>query len=89
MSESNNENNAQGVPEVSLNDFASIVRIIDVASRRGAFEGKELSSVGAIRDKVEAFVVHYAPKQNEEGDSAGSEVEGEPAEAPIENIKGE
>lgn len=65
----NTENNtaeSSTVPEITLNDFANIVRIIDVASRRGAFEGKELSSVGSVRDKVEAFVVHYAPKQDQD-----------------------
>ena len=63
----NTENSAASsqAPEITLNDFANIVRIIDVASRRGAFEGKELSSVGSVRDKVEAFVVHYAPKQDQ------------------------
>ena len=46
-----------------MTDFSSLIQIIDVASRRGAFEGKELTSVGGLRDKIEAFLRHYAPKQ--------------------------
>jgi hypothetical protein len=69
----NTENSAASsqAPEITLNDFANLVRIIDVASRRGAFEGKELSSVGSVRDKVEAFLVHYAPKQEQANASGG------------------
>ena len=52
-------------PEITLNDFAALLRIIDVASRRGAFEGKELSSVGSIRDKVEGFLKFYVPDEEE------------------------
>lgn len=75
-------------PEITLNDFAAILRIVDVASRRGAFEGKELSSVGNVRDKVEAFLAFYAPKQDGEGEEAAPEEA--PAEEPtIENTEGE
>tara|TARA_Y100000004_G_scaffold127265_1_gene143274 strand:- start:2655 stop:2942 length:288 start_codon:yes stop_codon:yes gene_type:complete len=75
-------------PEITLNDFAAILRIVDVASRRGAFEGKELSSVGNVRDKVEAFLSFYAPKQDGEGEEAAPEEA--PAEEPtIENTEGE
>ncbi len=60
-------------PEVTLNDFAAIIRIIDVASRRGAFEGKELSSVGNVRDKVETFLAFYAPKPEGEDQTSVEE----------------
>jgi hypothetical protein len=74
-------------PEVTLNDFAAIVRIIDVASRRGAFEGKELSSVGTVRDKVETFLSFYTLKQDGESGQADAEA---PAEEPaVENTEGE
>lgn len=74
-------------PEITLNDFSAIIRIIDVASRRGAFEGKELSSVGNVRDKVEAFLSFYAPKQDGEGEAAPEEA---PTEEPaVENTEGE
>ena len=70
-------------PEITLNDFSAIVRIIDVASRRGAFEGKELSSVGNVRDKVATFLSFYAPKQD---GAAAAEPAAEPA---VENTEEE
>ena len=48
---------------LGLNDLVAIVKIIDVASERGAFKGAELSSVGAVRDKVAAFVDSQTPKE--------------------------
>ena len=37
-------------------DLALAVSIIDVASKRGAFEGKDLSTVGQVRDNIKAYV---------------------------------
>ena len=56
-------------PELTIGDFAAAIRIIDVASERGAFKGPELSSVGNIRDKYQAFIDFHAPKENEENES--------------------
>ena len=62
-------------PEVNIGDFGAILQIIDVASTRGAFKGAELSSVGAIRDRVAAFVEFYTPKEEEKDgeEAAGDE----------------
>jgi len=65
-------------PQLSIGDFAAAIRIIDVASERGAFKGPELSSVGSIRDKYQAFVDFHAPKENEENGSEAT-TEGEEA----------
>ena len=69
MSEETQTQEAQA-PEVNIGDFGAILQIIDVASTRGAFKGQELSSVGAVRDRVAAFVDFYSPKKEEE---AGNE----------------
>ena len=64
----------QPEPEINLGDFNAVIRIIDVASKRGAFEGAELSSVGAVRDKLASFVEHHTPKKEEdETDEATTE----------------
>ena len=60
------EENTQEVQGLSINDLIAVVKIIDVASERGAFKGAELSSVGAIRDKVTAFVDSQTPKEEKE-----------------------
>ena len=41
---------------LTLQDIATFVQIIDVASRRGAFEGRELAGVGMLRKKTEEFL---------------------------------
>ena len=41
---------------LAVNDLALAVNIIDVASKRGAFEGKDLSTVGQVRDNIKAYV---------------------------------
>ena len=75
-------------PEVNVGDFGAILQIIDVASTRGAFKGAELSTVGAIRDRVAAFVDFYTPKEEKDGEevvgdeaaTAGAEVTEETSE---------
>jgi hypothetical protein len=52
-------------PQISLNDLAAAVQIIDVCSKRGAFEGSELESVGAVRGRIAAFVQANTPAQEE------------------------
>ena len=42
--------------ELSANELAAIVQIIDVASSRGAFRGEELEPVGRTRNKIAAIV---------------------------------
>lgn len=45
--------------ELNVNDIASALKIIDVVASRGAFTGKELSQVGAVRDRFAQFVTEY------------------------------
>lgn len=42
--------------EVTNNDIADAVRIIDVCSSRGAFRGEELAGVGTLRNKLAAYL---------------------------------
>ena len=44
------------VPSITINDVASMVELIDVVARRGAFEGSELVQVGQLRNKLAEFV---------------------------------
>jgi hypothetical protein len=61
-------------PQLGLNDLAAAIQIIDVCSKRGAFEGAELETVGGVRGRLAAFVQANAP-QKEEGEEAEGEVE--------------
>ena len=42
-------------PGLSLNDITACVSIIDIVTKRGAFEGSELADVGAVRNRLAAF----------------------------------
>lgn len=61
-------------PDVNIGDFRAMLQIIDVASQRGAFKGEELTSVGTVRDRLNAFVQYHTP-QPEEAPAASDEAE--------------
>jgi hypothetical protein len=69
MSEENKVEEAQA-PQLGLGDLAAVIQIIDVCSKRGAFEGTELESVGAVRGRIAAFVQANAPAQEEAEEAA-------------------
>ncbi len=62
-------------PSIAVSDLQLVVRIIDVASSRGAFRGEELSAVGALRDKVFNVLKAVAPESVQ---PPVKEAEGEP-----------
>lgn len=80
MSNSNNEatgdNVVQFPPQVNitLQDLGTVVQIIDVVTKRGAFEGGELADVGALRNKIVEFVkktqAESAARKQQEAESA-------------------
>ena len=51
--------------QLSLNDIAAAVQIIDVVTKRGAFEGTELEAVGMLRNRFAKFVESKQPPQDE------------------------
>jgi hypothetical protein len=56
--------------QLGMGDLAAVIQIIDVCSKRGAFEGPELESVGQIRGKFAAFVqANQPPAEETEGDA--------------------
>ena len=60
---------AAPTPELSISDLQNLRAIVDTAARRGAFQAAEMSAVGAVFDRVNAFlnaVAPAAPAQSEE-----------------------
>ena len=53
-------------PQLDLNDLGAVVRLIDVVSRRGAFEGPELADVGSLRGRIIKFIEAVQPPKKEE-----------------------
>tara|TARA_R110002095_G_scaffold67909_3_gene57809 strand:+ start:1059 stop:1325 length:267 start_codon:yes stop_codon:yes gene_type:complete len=52
-------------PNLSLQDIATMVQIIDICTKRGAFEGQELEMVGGTRNRVAKFLDAAAPKEED------------------------
>ena len=70
----------QDVPEsISLVDLQTLLQIVDLASQRGAFRGAEMTQVGAIFDKLNAFLSYVAAQQ--EANAEANEEEGDSEEA--------
>ena len=60
--------------QLLLADLAAVVSIVDITTKRGAFEGAELESVGAVRNRFAAFVeAQQAANAEEEGATAEAE----------------
>lgn len=53
----------QAAPDLNLNDLLAMRNLIDVVTTRGAFKANELSSVGVLFDKLNAFL-EAAQKQS-------------------------
>ena len=62
MSEQKQQQQQQEPVQVSLQDIATVLQMIDVVSRRGAFEGNEMAGVGMLRNKIEVFLRQNDPQ---------------------------
>jgi len=69
--------------QITIADLDTLKNIVDLASTRGAFRGAELTQVGAIYDKLTAFldaIIAQAKAQEEANQAAtpaGTESQGE------------
>ena len=66
---------------LSIGDLKNLATIMDVASTRGAFRANEMASIGAVYNKLQAFLTKVAPTQPA---GAGAPTTVAPAEAPKE-----
>ena len=49
--------------QLNLSDIRACVSIIDIVTKRGAFEGSELADVGAVRNRIDSFLTKAAATQ--------------------------
>ena len=56
--------------DLSIADLKNLATIIDVASTRGAFRANEMATVGAMYNKLQAFLAKVAPEQKPEAKTA-------------------
>ena len=61
-------------PQLSLQDIATSVQVIDICSRRGGFEGQELETVGALRTRLVTFLNANRPQDEAAPEGAVPEV---------------
>jgi len=86
MSEEVNNETAETTEEavqLSLQDIATMVQIIDICSKRGGFEGPELEAVGGLRNRTVKFL-NAASKNGETPEGQVPEVVDTPAEDSVE-----
>ena len=72
MNENTEERKEVEPVQLTLQDMQAISQILDVATRRGAFQAKELTAVGAVYDKLTGFLDYIASTQ-EDNDEEESE----------------
>ena len=65
----------QEAPQLSLQDIATSVQVIDICSRRGGFEGQELETVGSLRTRLVTFLEANRPKGEDAPSGEVPEVE--------------
>ena len=66
MAEETTETQTPDAPELSLIDLSSVIKIIDVVTKRGAFDGGEMADVGAVRNRLAAFLEHATGQKHPE-----------------------
>lgn len=56
---------------LSIEDLVNVIRVINVASERGAFKAAELSSVGVVHDRIAKFIdaSQKAAAENADGEA--------------------
>ena len=52
--------------QLTLQDLSTMQQIIDTASSRGAFRGAELSTTGALYEKITEFLEEVQKQQEEQ-----------------------
>lgn len=71
--------------QLSLQDLATVVQFVDVASRRGAVAGNEMAIIGMLRNKIEMFLQQNAPQGAPDGNmpAADAPAPDVPEDAPL------
>ena len=64
---------------ITIADLDTIKNIIDLACTRGAFRGAEVSQVGAVFDKLTAFLAAAIEQAKAQQEAQAQEAPAEPA----------
>lgn len=67
------ETKSPETPSIGVQDIVSLLNLVDVASRRGAYHASEMSSVGATFDKIYNFMKATGAISTEQPNQSTSE----------------
>lgn len=70
---------AAEAPQLTLQDMATMVQIVDMCSERGAFKGVELEAVGVVRNRLVRFLNAATPPQEVPEGAVPADGEDQPA----------
>tara|TARA_B000000609_G_C23909998_1_gene207934 strand:+ start:57 stop:320 length:264 start_codon:yes stop_codon:yes gene_type:complete len=60
-------------PQLGVGDLQNAAQVIDAAVSRGAFKASEAAQVGAVYNKITAFIASVAEAQKDSADTPASE----------------
>jgi hypothetical protein len=67
-------------PELGIADLQNLKTLVEMAIRRGAYGPNEISSVGAVYDRVSAFLNAVAPAPTAESAPEGEQTQEQAAQ---------
>jgi hypothetical protein len=71
------ENTTQPLTQITVADLDALRNIVNLAATRGAFQGAELSQVGAVFDKLTAFLNAVVEQAQAAAESDSDEPQGD------------
>ena len=71
--EANGTPEAEQAPQLGVGDLQNAAQTIDAAVSRGAFKASEAAQVGAVYNKITAFVASVAEAQKDNPEAPASE----------------
>jgi hypothetical protein len=71
------ENTTQPLTQITVADLDALRNIVNLAATRGAFQGAELSQVGAVFDKLTAFLNAVVEQAQASAESDSDEPQGD------------
>lgn len=73
--QTHNLNSEDNPVSLEINDLALMLQILNVVTERGAIRAKEMSTVGQLYAKLEAFVKAHAPVKSEDPEATSDNTE--------------
>jgi len=59
--------------QLTLQDLQGLANVVDLACRRGAFQGADMQAVGSVFNKLTGFLAYVAKSQEEASEDTDAE----------------